>query len=80
MSAPLTDEDLAIAERDLMEGTGHERRNAGLRLLNEVRRLRSDEWLSAAALEIATDEWGARHAPAFVTVLMATLRKHRDAR
>lgn len=81
---PLTEEDLAVAERDLVEGTGHERQHAGLRLLAEVRRLRSDEWLQRAAEEIAAirlpDVPAELRNSELRARLLPILRKHRDGK
>lgn len=77
----LTDEQLTKMDRDPRALTYIE----WWPLLNEVRRLRSDEWLLAAAEEIvarrfhaATGEPGNAYEALIRADMLAILRKHRD--
>ena len=80
MNEPLTDEQLENSERWAIEcltpstlGTGGPRlAECVLGLVEEIRRLRSDEWLEAASEEIANR---AAYSP---SLTLEILLKHRD--
>ena len=50
------------------------------RLVAEVRRLRSDEWLEKAAEEISASPYAAIHSSKTEDAIRAILRKHRDGK
>ena len=87
----LTEEELDIAQELADQGVPESPR-VTRRLIAEVRRLRSDEWLSKAAEEIATNIDRGRKLSGFTVQpnaafeakmgddVLAILRKHRDGK
>lgn len=74
MGEPLTDADLVEMEAHARLTDDGDVAADVTRLVAEVRRLRSDEWLARGLNEAA----GPTFQPAAVGAIMAILRKHRD--
>lgn len=89
-TAPLTDEQLARIEetipgKDDYTDPNHPGFVYGRELMDEVRRLRSDEWLEAAARALHEDweeraDYWLRGEDEVVPGILAILRRHRDGR